>query len=200
MARYLVGSPLRAGRLGLLPAAFNPPTVAHLALADAAADFAGLDQVAFVLPEKLPHKRFEGASFEQRVALLKAAVADTHGRAVAVAAGGLFIEIAREFRALCGPAIEIFLVCGSDAADRIVNWDYAEGPTFAEQLEEFRMLVGSRGRRYQPPYDLQDRIKSLELPPTYATISSTAARGGGSVDIPPRVAELVARWGLYRGR
>ncbi len=197
MARYLVGSPLRTGRLGILPAAFNPPTKAHLALADEAADFADLDQVAFTLPEKLPHKAFEGATFDQRVAMLEAAVAERPDRAVAVAEGGLFIEIAREVRELCGPAVEIFLICGSDAADRIVRWDYGAGPTFTEQLREFSMLVGSRGGRYDVPNECRGGIQTFDLPADYAAVSSTAARARALSLLPRKVAELIERWGLY---
>ena len=46
-----------ARRVALLPAAWNPPTLAHLAIAQAALDFA--DEVLLVLPRVLPHKRFE---------------------------------------------------------------------------------------------------------------------------------------------
>ncbi len=197
MARYLVGSPLTTGRLGILPAAFNPPTNAHLALADAAAAFADLDQVAFTLPEKLPHKTFHGAAFEQRVAMLEAVVDAQPSRAAAVAEGGLFIDMAREFRTLCGPDVEIYLICGSDAADRIVRWDYVDGPPFSEQLQEFSMLVGSRGEHYQPPSEYRRAIRSFDLPADYAAVSSTAAREQSSAAVPQKVAELIKRWGLY---
>lgn len=192
-----MGSLLRSGRLGILPAAFNPPTKAHLALADGAEAAANLDQVVFVLPETLPHKNFHGAAFEQRVEMLRAAVGAQVGRAVAVASGGLFIEIAREFRALCGPAVEIFLICGSDAAARIASWDYGSGPPFQEQLREFSMLVGSRGRLYEPAEVCRRAIRTFDMPQDYTGVSSTAARDDPKTLVPDPVASLIERLGLY---
>lgn len=203
MAQYIAGAPIVEGRLGILPAAFNPPTVAHLALADAAALAAGLNQVVFCLPRLLPHKRFDGASFEQRVQMLRAAVGDpTLGRAsraAAISDQGLFLNVAREFRRLCGPDVELALICGADAAERIVDWDYSGGPSIEEQLEEYRMLVGSRGNAYVPPMDLQSRIECFDLPPEVASISSSDVRSGLDAGrVPVSVAELIERWGLYR--
>ena len=55
-------------RLGVFPGSFNPITVAHLALAEAALNV--VDEVVFVLPRQFPHKTYSGASFEQRKELL----------------------------------------------------------------------------------------------------------------------------------
>jgi cytidyltransferase-like protein len=60
-------------RVGVLAAAFNPPTVAHLSLARSALEH--VDEVAFVLPQVFPHKPYEGAPLEVRVAMLRAAIA-----------------------------------------------------------------------------------------------------------------------------
>src|ERR1700704_422903 len=59
--RRAAGQP---ARLGILPAAFNPPTRAHLALAQSA--LATVDEVLFVLPRAFPHKPYEDATFDQR--------------------------------------------------------------------------------------------------------------------------------------
>ena len=56
-------------KIGVLPGTFNPPTSAHLALAEAA--MAHVDRVVFVLPRVLPHKDYEGVPFEERLALVK---------------------------------------------------------------------------------------------------------------------------------
>ena len=49
-------------RLGILPGTFNPPTLAHIALARAA--LAQVDEVLFVLPREFPHKPYQGATFD----------------------------------------------------------------------------------------------------------------------------------------
>src|SRR5690606_14778229 len=111
----------------------NPLTIAHFALADAAQQAAGLDQVVFALPQDLPHKTFDGASRTQRIEMLQAAVTGQPARGVVLTDGGLFVEIARELRGLHPPHAEIFLICGKDAALRIAAWDYGAGPSFADQ-------------------------------------------------------------------
>ena len=60
-------------RLTILPGAFNPPTRAHLAMAESALKVA--DEVLFVLPRAFPHKEYSGAGFDTRVELLRAALA-----------------------------------------------------------------------------------------------------------------------------
>lgn len=59
--------------IGVLPGAFNPVTVAHLALAQAA--LAEVDEVVFVLPRRFPHKEYTGAGMDSRAALLLALAA-----------------------------------------------------------------------------------------------------------------------------
>src|SRR5437773_2599878 len=112
-------------RLAILPGAFNPPTRAHLAMAESA--LAVVDEVLFVLPRAFPHKRYTGAGFEHRVELLQAALAGAPHFSLAASDRGLFIDMAREARVDYGAATELFILCGRDAAERIVNWDYGGG-------------------------------------------------------------------------
>jgi len=148
-------------RLGIIPGTFNPPTVAHLALARAA--LAHVDEVIFVLPRVLPHKEFDDASFEQRMEMLHAATAGEPRFRVLPSRGGLFIEIARECRAL-QPDAQLLILCGRDAAERIVNWDYGEPGAFARMLDEFELLVAARHGQYDPPPEFRSRIHPLPMP------------------------------------
>src|SRR5664279_3363104 len=81
-------------RLGVLPGTFNPVTVAHLALAEAALSV--VDEVVFVLPRRFPHKTYSGAGFEQRAELLVMALSGEPRFSAAACEGGLFVEIAGE--------------------------------------------------------------------------------------------------------
>src|SRR3989442_2932776 len=65
----------RPPRLGVLSGTFNPPTRAHLALAEAALAALELAEVLFVLPEVLPHKDQLEASLEAREEMLLLAIA-----------------------------------------------------------------------------------------------------------------------------
>jgi len=160
------------GSVALLPGAWNPPTRAHEALARAALEWA--DRAVFVMPRRFPHKEFEDVSPEQRLRWL-AAIADTEQRfSVAVSDGGLFIEMAREARA--AGAARVFLVCGSDAAERIAGWDYGPGDSIESQLEEYELLVAARGAEYSPPAHLASRIHRLVLGPAWHDVSSSEVR------------------------
>src|SRR5207244_3080939 len=142
-------------KLGILAGAFNPPTRAHFALLDAAS--AVVDEAICVVPRTYPHKYFHGADLDRRVEMLQQA-----GVTCVVTEGGLFIEIARELRNT-RPDAEIFFICGRDAAERIVNWDYDEPDTADRMFEEFGMLVAERQGLYVPPDHLRDRILPLNI-------------------------------------
>lgn len=164
----------RPRRLGILPGTFHPPTCAHVALAQAG--LAVADETVFVLPHELPHKRYEGAGFRDRIRMLQAAAAGEPRFSVAATTGGLFIEIARECRDAYGPETRLAILCGRDAADRIVNWNYGEAGAIARMLDEFELLVASRGGAYDPPAELRDRIHALDWEPSYEDISATEVR------------------------
>jgi nicotinate-nucleotide adenylyltransferase len=204
LAEYVTGSPGAALRVGILPSAFNPPTIAHFALADAAQQFAGLDQVVFALPSDLPHKSFEGASHGQRIEMLQAAVEGQPGRGVVLTDGGLFVEIARELKDLHRRDAEIFLICGKDAARRIAAWDYGDGPAFDDQLEEFTMLVGDREGRYLPAARWGDRVRAVALPEDLEFVSSAELRRRRCRDedwqalTVRAISKLIEQWNLYR--
>jgi nicotinate-nucleotide adenylyltransferase len=160
-------------RLGILPGAFNPPTKAHLALANAASH---LDEILFVLPRELPHKRYSGVTFDERLDLLLKAVGEEPRFSVAASDGGLFIEIARECREFYGEDTDLTFLCGRDAAERIVSWDYGHKGAFRAMLREFQMLVASRNGNYVPPQELRQSIRALELNENCDHIAATEVR------------------------
>jgi nicotinate (nicotinamide) nucleotide adenylyltransferase len=164
----------RPSRLGVLPGAFNPLTVAHLALANAA--LTEVDEVVFVLPQVFPHKHYWGASFEQRVAMLTASLDDECRFSIASSEQGLFVEIAAECAAAYGPGVRLSFLCGRDAAERIAGWDYGQGIQFADTLRGFDLLVAARGGEFQPPSGLGSRIRPLALGDNCDAISATDIR------------------------
>jgi len=158
--------------VALVAGAWNPPTRAHVELARSALGWARC--AVFVLPRAFPHKAYEGASFGQRTAWIRA-LASLHPLfAAAVSEGGLFLEMAREARPL--GAGRIFHVCGSDAAARIVGWDYGALPSIGQQLEEYELLVAPRPLPFTPPPSLRPHIHTLMVPVLLDGISSTEVR------------------------
>jgi nicotinic acid mononucleotide adenylyltransferase len=167
-----------------------------LALARAASR---LDEVVFVLPRELPHKHYSGVNFDERMELLLSAVAGEPRFSVAASDGGLFIEIARECREAYGKGPSLTFLCGRDAAERIVNWNYGDPCAFPKMLHEFEMLVASRNGDYTPPAALRHRIHALELEENCDHIAATDVRERIGLDeswrelVPPSIAEAVKK-------
>jgi nicotinamide-nucleotide adenylyltransferase len=160
--------------LGILPAAFNPPTRAHLALAQAA--LATVDEVLFVLPRAFPHKPYEDATFDQRLQMLMAATTREPRYSIAASDRGLFIEIAAECRQAYSQDARLLFICGRDAAERIVAWDYGEPDAFRRMLDQFELLVAARHGEYEPPTEIRDRVHTLDVPAEINVISATEVR------------------------
>jgi nicotinamide-nucleotide adenylyltransferase len=161
-------------RLGVFPGSFNPPTVAHLALARAVLDV--VDEVLFVLPRFFPHKEYDGTSLEQRVELLRTAVAAEPRFSVAISDGGLFIEIARECRAAYGEAVGLSFLCGRDAAERIATWNYGDAESWPEMLKELNLLVAPRAGNYSLEPDQLGSFRKIAVDPRCESISATEVR------------------------
>jgi len=160
-------------RLGVLAGGFNPPTVAHLALAAAASS--QVDEVLCVVPRAFPHKKYFGATLEQRIEMLGSLeLAIPHS--VATTEQGLFIDIARECRTQCGAETRLSFLCGRDAAERILTWDYGRAGVVEEMLNQFELLVAARGGDFEPPPEFRHRIHSLLIPAGHDQVSSTDVR------------------------
>lgn len=160
-------------RLGILPGSFNPPTKAHLELANAARH--AVDEVLWVVPRKFPHKEYSGATLEQRLEMLAASDL-AEPCSIATSDGSLYFEIARECRSHYSPSTRVYLLCGTDAAERILNWDYGRPGVVDEMLNEVDLLVASRRRAFEAPAQYRDRITPLDLAEDFHLFSSTDVR------------------------
>jgi nicotinate-nucleotide adenylyltransferase len=160
-------------RLGVLAGGFNPPTVAHLALTAAASS--QVDEVLCVVPRAYPHKEYFGATIEQRIEMLGALeLAIPHS--VATTEQGLFIDIARECREHFDAETRLSFLCGRDAAERILTWDYGRAGVVEEMLDEFELLVAARGGDFEAPPAFRRRIHSLAITAGHEQLSSTDVR------------------------
>jgi nicotinate (nicotinamide) nucleotide adenylyltransferase len=158
--------------VGVIAGSFNPPTTAHLELIYAAGS--QVDEVLCVVPGALPHKEYFGATLEQRVAML--AAAEMLACSIASSEKGLFIDIARECREHYGPKVGLAFVCGRDAAERILTWDYGRPGVVEEMLREFELLVAPRPGHFEPPEEYRHRIHALEIRSGHEEVSSTEVR------------------------
>jgi nicotinate-nucleotide adenylyltransferase len=166
-------SSVKPHKVGILAGSFNPPTVAHLELARAASQW--VDLILCVVPRVLPHKDYSGATLEQRMDMLDAAgLAIPHS--IASSGQGLFIDIARECRDHFGTEARLSFICGRDAAERILYWDYGRAGVVEEMLLEFELLVAPRGGHFSPPQEYRHRIHALNVGSGSEEVSSTQVR------------------------
>jgi nicotinic acid mononucleotide adenylyltransferase len=160
--------------VAVFPGAWNPPTVAHLEIARAA--LARVGEVMWVLPRAFPHKGFEGAGFEGRRRMLVQLAESEPGFSAAVSEGGLYAEIAEEAREFFGEAIEIALLAGRDAVERMAAWDYGTPGVFDELVKRHFLLVAARQGEYEPAGHHSDRIIRVTMAADWDEVSSSEVR------------------------
>jgi nicotinate-nucleotide adenylyltransferase len=181
--------------IGLLGGTFNPPHNGHVELARQAADQFGLDELAILVAARPGHKevaldadtrlRLARAAFPDRKVLL-----DEHERTVDMLADG--------------PWRDPLFVIGADEFADFLGWKDPNGV-----LERARLAVATRPGYPRERLDAvleqlsrPDRVLFFEIEPV--PISSEDLRDrvarGEPVDafVPPAVAELISREGLYR--
>jgi len=110
-----------------------------------------------------------------RESMMEAAGLDVP-HSIGVAEGGLFAEIAEECRAHYPEHARFSFLCGRDAAERIIGWDYGEPGAIQRILGEFELLVAPRGGPFEAPPELRDRVHPIEIRDGYHEVSSTEVR------------------------
>ncbi len=131
--------------------------------------------------------------------MLRIALSGEPAFSIAVTEGGLFVEIAGECRAAYGEGVRLSFLCGRDAAERIVGWDYGRPEAIREMLAAFDLLVAARRGAYRCKTGLSAAVQALPLPAGYDHVSATEVREriarGQSWQhlVPPAIAETVGR-------
>ena len=172
---------------GVIPGAYNPPTRAHLALAEAALA-RGFERVLFSLGTVTLDKRESGLALDERLHLLVKIASGREGLGVVLHNRGLYAEQAEALlRAL--PGVESFtFVLGMDKVGQIFDARYYrdfEG-SLAALFGRARLLVAPRGEldhgalesllAAEPARRYADRVDWLELDPRWRALSATAVR------------------------
>ena len=188
-----------AARVGVLGGAYNPITLAHLAVGEAAMRNFGIDEVMFLLPQVPPHKTIFGASLEQRLEMMRLAAADVPHASVGISTHGLFVDMYEGLLAVYPQRPQVFFLTGRDAAERILAWHYDDAETVLKRMfESFQFIVCSR----HGPFKLPDDPR---LEPYRDRIHSCPAASAGRHDFRHRGAaalrtRLVYRRSRARGR
>ena len=199
-------------RLGILSAAFNPITRAHLALAQSAYGHYQLHEVLFVLPITQPHKLIHDAPIEARLQMMNLAVQGNPAYSIGTCTHGLFIDICRATAVTYPSQTRLWFITGRDAAERILTWPYPDpmaalGKLFARA----ELLVANREGAFVLPdrplvREYAAHIHHLPLAGEYSHISATEirtrlAKGEAVGELaPPPVWRYIQEHRLYRGQ
>jgi hypothetical protein len=157
-------------RIGVYPGTFNPVTVAHLAIAEAAVtqhELARLDLVLSEIP-LVKHESADLAPLAERVALLEQAVAHWTWARVLVTSDRLIVNIARGYD---------LVVVGADKWAQILDPAFYDGDPARRDAAVAALpevTVARRGDLAVPA----DR--ELIVPPWVGEVSATAVRAGRS--------------------
>jgi nicotinate-nucleotide adenylyltransferase len=200
----------RQGRLGVLGGAYNPITLAHLAIAETVVRTFGLHEVLFLLPAVPPHKTIFGASLEQRLEMMQLAVEERPYATVGLSTHGLFLDMYQGLLGVYPPQTEVFFLTGRDAAERILTWKYDDAEAALRQMfTAFQLIVCDREGPFHLPEEplfapYRQRIHCCTLPPDLHHVSATEVRQrchhGLPLDdlVPAGVARYIGEHRLYR--
>ncbi len=203
------------GRLGILPASFNPPTNAHLALVREARLRERLDEVLVLLDIRAMDKACADTEITDRLAMLKKAFEKDPRVSTGLSSHGLFLDKIGPLRRIYPESIDFFFIVGFDTILRIVNRKYYRSPkkSLDELFTKCRFLVANRGEAEQRDFEslfrkrenrpYAEKVSYFTLPPRFSLLSSTLVREriaeGMPVDqfVPASVLQLIRKKGLY---
>lgn len=169
----------------VFPGTFNPPTVAHLAVATAAWEQAGLDTVELVLSEvPLGKEQAFRLPVDERLQILSRVAASRPWMRARSTTRQLIADIAEGYD---------YLIVGADKWAQLVDPAWYGGSLAARDEALARLppvLVAPR-----PPFPLPPGTRHLLVQREHQVVSSTAARAGRWEWILPEAAEHARRLG-----
>lgn len=153
-------------RIGVYPGSFNPPTVAHLALSDAAREQRRLSRVVWSISRTaLAKETVDHPEFEHRVEVLEAVASDVSWLEIVVTEAQLLVDVAKGFDVL---------IMGADKWSQInePHWYGGEADRDRALTALPEVAVAPRPPHAVPPSLL------LDVDDTNHEVSSSRARAG----------------------
>jgi hypothetical protein len=167
----MIGTNQPGMRTGAFPGTFDPPTVAHLAVAEAALDQAGLDAVHLVVSRAPLGKEPTVPTFEDRVAVLEEVAVTRSWLTVVVTEGRLMAEVAAGYDAV---------ILGMDKWLQVVDPAWYGGSVEVRDAAVAALppvlLAARDGAAYAGPLPSDARL--LDVPLAHGPVSSTLVRAG----------------------
>jgi nicotinamide-nucleotide adenylyltransferase len=172
--------------VGVYPGSFDPPTIAHLAIAEAARDQGGLDRVVLAVSRVALGKEGTrtGPLLEDRLAVLEAIGARLGWLGVTVTNQQLIADVSAGYDAV---------VVGADKWAQIMDpaWYDSVAARDAAVARLPRLLLAPR-----PPFS-PEGIELLQVAPIHQQISSTAVRAGRREWMAPEAAAFDDETGAW---
>ncbi|MCM2253403.1 MAG: nicotinate (nicotinamide) nucleotide adenylyltransferase [Ramlibacter sp.] len=198
---------MTASRLGVFGGAFDPPHLAHVALARAALEQLGLDQLLVFPTGQAWHKARAMSAPEHRLAMARLAFGELprtviDERELRRAGPTYTIDTLRELKAE-QPMAQLFLVMGQDQALALTRWREWEAILAMSIIcVAARPSVQADAAAEPLALPAQARLRQLRLPdmPESATeVRALAAAGAGIAHlVAPAVARYIDQHHLYR--
>ncbi len=176
-------------RIAAYPGSFNPPTIAHVAIAEAAKERHGLDRVDLVVSRRaLGKERPIGPPFDERLAVLRALVDRVGWLGLVVSDQQLIADLAAGYDVV---------IMGAD------KWAQVQDPVFYDGSETERDRAVERlpvvAVVPRPPHEAPFELV-LEIEPHLVEVSSTSARAGRRDLMVAEAAEFDRATGAWTGR
>ena len=208
---YRAAQHIRTGgrKLGIFSGSFNPLTVAHIEMIEAAQEKYHLDEILLILARANVDKGVFGLSLADRLLMLKLYAVNREDFSVAASSHGKYIEKIGALKPVYPPDTDFSFIVGYDTFVRLFDPKYYTDLHGALEalFDQCRFIVANR-QDYDadavrqvievPDYRCYaDRIDLIELPGFFAEISSTDIRvqiqAGNSVDhlVPPEVQDFL---------
>jgi hypothetical protein len=176
--------------VGAYPGTFSPPTVAHLAVADAARRQGGLDRIDLIVSQvALGKEDLAVPTLTHRLQVLEEVAASRPWLGVRVTTSQLIVDVAVGYDAV---------VLGAD------KWAQVVDPGWYEDSERGRDAAVARLPRVlvapRPPFPVppdSPRVVVLNVDASHAGVSATAARAGRHEWMLPEAAAFDLRTGAW---
>ena len=194
-------------RVGVYGGSFDPPHVAHVAVARAAVEQLALDELHVLPTGDAWHKSHATSPAAPRLAMARIAFGGLPGvvvddREVRRHGPTYTIDTLRELAAE-QPGATLFLVMGEDQAIALTRWrEWEEVLRLADIAVVGRPQAQSHSNLGGPGVPAQARVHRLQLPSMEASATELRRRTACGEDIshlvPPGVASYIAAHSLYR--
>ena len=169
---------------GAFPGSFNPLTLGHIAVAEAAREQCQLDVVDLIVSTvALAKETVERPRVDDRVSVLRAAASSRPWLDVRVTDDQLIADIAAGYDVV---------IMGADKWAQVADPAFYDGSTEARDAALARLPVVALAPR--PPFDVPDGVVVLDVG---HDASSTAARQGQTHWMAPEASEFDRRTGAW---